>query len=322
LTCEAICPRCQSDGTTEAECHDAYARAGVLRAHWECWSECNLRCSFCYRSRAVPLTTDRASNMIRTLAYGGVRQLAFAGGDPSLRPDIRRLVAEASAIGIQTEIQTNGHIARQDFLACLGEADFVGLSIDSASASMHDQVRGRRGNFARVLELADTLDRRGISLIVRTLVSSFTADGLEGLGRLLTPLRGLKRWSLVQFSAIEDGFRNRRLHEISDERFLAVAEACAASYHGRAEINIYSNSDKRGVYFLIGPNGDVYKDVSPLPIEHYAVAGNILELHATDIVRLARTSGRANSARYLVLEDAGGRGRSREFSMLDERRRG
>jgi hypothetical protein len=45
-----FCGGCQEAPIIE-ECNNSLGRRGLKKAHWECWSECNLDCPFCFRTR-------------------------------------------------------------------------------------------------------------------------------------------------------------------------------------------------------------------------------------------------------------------------------
>lgn len=51
------CVACEEDTAAGRldECRDAFKRIGLSKLHWECWSDCNLHCKFCYRTVDTPL---------------------------------------------------------------------------------------------------------------------------------------------------------------------------------------------------------------------------------------------------------------------------
>lgn len=239
--------------------------------------------------------------LLRSLAHGGVRQVVFAGGDPSLRRDLGELIGFAAGLGLGVEVQTNAQFQPERVRAALLRADLVGMSLDGATASSHDAMRGRPGNFARVLRLADFLEAEGRPFVMRSVVSRKSAPGLPGLGELLSRYHHLRRWSLVQFGPIEDGYHNRIEHEQPDDEFFAVSARCAAEYTGPGAVNVYPNAEKVGVYFLISPNGDAFGDVAAAAVPKHPVVGNVIADHAGDLAPRLRLSRQAHEDRYLTL---------------------
>lgn len=78
LTAE-FCGACRDQ--VDERCRGSLLSAGVQKVHWECWSHCNLRCDFCYRTMSPPLDTEQASLLLRGIRTGGANTLVFAGGD-------------------------------------------------------------------------------------------------------------------------------------------------------------------------------------------------------------------------------------------------
>jgi hypothetical protein len=153
----------------------------------------------------------------------------------------------------------------------------------------------------KALRLAEKLESRAQSFVIRTVFSRKSVPGLAGLGTILSRFQHLRRWSLVQFGAIEDGYRNRAVHELSDEDFVAAARRSAAEYMGPAQVNVYPNTNKIGVYFLIGPGGDVFGDVAAGAVSNHPIVGNILLDHAKDIAPRLGIRAEAHQGRYLTL---------------------
>ncbi|HEX5403047.1 MAG TPA: radical SAM protein [Pseudonocardiaceae bacterium] len=295
------CPACDRSTIDDPDCVSAYRRAGIIKAHWECWSDCNLSCSFCYRSRSIPLDTENAKSMLRALVHGGVSQIVFAGGDPSLRRDLGELIDFSIELGLCVEVQTNSQFQARPVLDALLRADLVGLSMDGAIAEGHDAMRGKAGNYSRVMRLANFLESRSRPFVVRTVVSRKSAPGLHGLGLALSGFQYLRRWSLVQFGVIEDGYRNREVHELSDDEFSVEAAVYAAEYSGPGSVNIYPNVNKVGVYFLIGSNGDVFGDVAAGPVRQHPIIGNVTADHARDLALRLKIRPDMHKMRYATL---------------------
>ena len=112
--------------------------------------DCNLACDYCC-ARSSPQTERRALGVdrVRRLATeavdAGVSELILTGGEPFLLPDIDELVAACSG-KLPTTLLTNGMLFRGRRLDALRRMDrtrvALQISLDSASADLHDQHRG------------------------------------------------------------------------------------------------------------------------------------------------------------------------------------
>lgn len=237
-------------------CVDSLAMAGVRKVHWECWQACNLRCSFCYRTSGVPLLTDEAIRLLRALRTGGAGSVVFAGGDPSLRMDLPLLVSYATNIGLTPIVHTNAHHTSELLWSAFRECDHIGVSIDSPVAEAHDRMRGRRGNFDRVVNALSRCDHEGIRVSVRTMVSAVNAHDVHRIGALLEGHSCVRSWKLLQFSAIELGWTNREQHELSFPEFVDAFARARETYSGPVEM--LANSDKVDAYLMASPDGFAY----------------------------------------------------------------
>jgi MoaA/NifB/PqqE/SkfB family radical SAM enzyme len=261
------------------ECRNSFGLLGLLKVHWECWSDCNLPCEFCYRTRGNVLSTADAKKLISAVQTAGVQTLVFAGGDPSIRPDIAELISLAREIGLRVEVQTNAHHAPANFLRELRYVQLAGLSLDGPIAAVHDAFRGKRGNFDRVLGLLGKLNEWGVPVIVRTIVSKPNYETVHLIGRLLQNMDNLVRWSLIEFSPVGEGYTNCNNYQINRALFRAAAERACSAFPDDSKIDIYELEAKAGAYALVTPAGFLYGTGTSTINGVYPTIGSILQEH-------------------------------------------
>ncbi|PZG15241.1 hypothetical protein C1I95_19950 [Micromonospora craterilacus] len=280
-------------------CRGSLARAGVLRANWDCWDRCNLDCPFCFRSRADVLNTADAHRLLAALGYAGVTHMTFTGGDPSLRRDLDVLVGNARAQGMAVEVLTNAQHQPSAVRAALLRADLVGLSLDGGDAATHDGFRQRKGNFTRVLKLMDFLDEAGQPYVVRTVVSRANISGILPLVPILTSRRALVRWSLQQFSAVESGYENRDRYELPTEEFLDLCEDARRRLGSAGEkLSVLTDDGKVGLYLLVDPGGNLLARIENPPAGRLPTIGNLLNDHLVDLASRIVLDAARHAARY------------------------
>ncbi|MGD1074483.1 MAG: radical SAM protein [Thermodesulfovibrionales bacterium] len=143
---------------------------------------CNARCPQCgmrvtNRFRRSTLGLDLAKRVIEDAAERGVKAISFTGGEPLLYlHDIATLVSHARKMGIEyTRTGTNGYlfahsdsprfeesVARvADKLAESGLYTFW-ISLDSADASLHEEMRGLPGVVKGIEKALPIFESRGI----------------------------------------------------------------------------------------------------------------------------------------------------------------
>jgi len=118
---------------------------------------CNLHCKMCnfWTNKPNPkrLTTKEVKDTIKNLHDWFQREfkIAFAGGEPFMRPDMIEIIKYASGLGIITSVATNGTLLTEDMVGKLVESGLNGIviSIDSLNPEVHDYMRGTSGAFKR-----------------------------------------------------------------------------------------------------------------------------------------------------------------------------
>ncbi len=131
---------------------------------WESTIRCNLACAHCRRlesneADSADLSTAQAQDLIRQLADLGQRQpqmpvLVFSGGEPLCRADLFPLIRIARQRGIIPALATNGTLIDNDKARQIREAGVmrVSVSLDGATAEVHDRMRQIPGAFDQAVE--------------------------------------------------------------------------------------------------------------------------------------------------------------------------
>jgi len=128
---------------------------------------CQLRCTHC-RYRQPAYRTAGGSGMppalalllLKRAAAAGIPRVIMFGGEPTLYGNLEKVVREASALGLFTEMDTNGLLLSTRKLSALSAAGLSALriSLHSASAAAHNRLQDSgsfplvRGAVKRALE--------------------------------------------------------------------------------------------------------------------------------------------------------------------------
>ena len=155
-------------------------RTGPTTLIWLLTSHCNLECSHCYMARperfADELTPEQARDVLNQGVEHGLRYVGFSGGEFLLRPDALSLLRQASGANLSCGLVTNGSTISDEVAKVIAETDtFVYLSLDGATPSVHERVRGW-GTFDDVVVAAETLNRAGASFRIVFAASRLNAD--------------------------------------------------------------------------------------------------------------------------------------------------
>jgi radical SAM protein len=188
--------------------------------YWELTRACDLACKHC-RAEAIErrdpreLGTGEAKALLKEIrAFGDPPpQLVMTGGDPLKRPDFFELVRHGVGLGIPVSVAPSvTGLLTEDAIRSLKASGIqsMSLSIDGATAEIHDRFRGVEGCFTSTMQAEGYIREARIPLQINTLVTADTVAGLPKVYGLLLGL-GIMRWSL--FYLIGTG-RGRDLREI------------------------------------------------------------------------------------------------------------
>lgn len=145
---------------------------------WETTQACDLACLHC-RASAVPqaspreLTTAEGKTLLDGAREMGVPLVVLTGGDPAKRADLVELVAHGSRIGLRMALTPSATpLITTELLAQLKDAGLsrLAVSLDAATAAVHDAFRGVAGSHARTLEILRAARSLGLTTQVNTSV--------------------------------------------------------------------------------------------------------------------------------------------------------
>jgi len=167
-------------------------------------SYCNLKCRFCYANfedikdtvGARALAPSDACRLVRHLRQAGCEKLNFAGGEPTLHPDIGELVEHAKAVGLVTSVVTNGSRLPELLDRHAAALDWVALSVDSGDDRVQAALgRGKGDHVLRAAALADRCRTARVRVKLNTVVTSLNwLEDMSGLVRRIAP----ERWKVFQ----------------------------------------------------------------------------------------------------------------------------
>jgi radical SAM protein with 4Fe4S-binding SPASM domain len=132
-----------------------------LLAVWNFTQACNLKCRHCYQDAQRPLADELGLSeqlaVLDHLREQDVPWVAFAGGEPLMGRNFWPVVRHAGRLGFHISVATNGTLLTRDVAERLADAGvrYVEVSVDSASAAMHDEFRGGRGYWERAVRGLD-----------------------------------------------------------------------------------------------------------------------------------------------------------------------
>ncbi len=157
---------------------------------WNTTWACHLKCKHCYRDagdkRAGELSTAEGKKLLEEIARAGFKIVILSGGEPLLREDIFELTAYVSSLGMRPVFGTTGTTITDEVAQRLKQAGAacIGISLDSASAPLHDDFRQVTGAFEDALRGMEACLRAGLPFQVHTTVREHNFHEFEGISDL------------------------------------------------------------------------------------------------------------------------------------------
>ena len=197
---------------------------------WETTRQCNLSCVHC-RSNACPskfkdldFTTEMGFKVIDDIASFSKPVLVLSGGEPLLRDDIFELAKHGTKAGLRMALATNGTLVTQEVCKSILSSGIkiVSLSLDGASADVHDAFRQEKGAFDATLNAAQLFNQYGIPFIVNSSFTKRNAKDIKNVYELSKKI-GATAWYL--FMVVPTGRGEDLLNELlADDKYQEVLE--------------------------------------------------------------------------------------------------
>jgi radical SAM protein with 4Fe4S-binding SPASM domain len=158
-----------------------------LFAVWNFTNLCNLRCKHCYQDSqharlADELTLPEKLDLVDQMAEQYLPMIAFAGGEPTISPDLLPVLRRCKRYGMHTSIATHGGTITPRLAAQLAEAGarYIEVSLDSVHPERHDAFRGRPGTWERTVRgMRCVVQQEGLRLGIAMCVHQGNYDEVE-----------------------------------------------------------------------------------------------------------------------------------------------
>jgi molybdenum cofactor biosynthesis enzyme MoaA len=184
---------------------------------------CNNRCLGCFSASGCGLQMDWRE-ALAALAVGrklGARNLWLGGGEPTLIPNLLRLVRQARGMGYErVKLQTNGmRLADPAFAKACRDAGVteVNFAIKGPDARSHDALTRTPGSHDLLMKGISVVRELGLRMEGDVLVYARTVHWIPEIVRFYSG-QGLERFTFWLFSASEQVNKGlfRQVPKISD----------------------------------------------------------------------------------------------------------
>lgn len=180
---------------------------------------CNLACRHCWLApkydasgTRYPVLDVQLMRQIFTEAIPlGLTAVKLTGGEPLMHPEIRTILSIIKEAKLRLTIETNGLVCTRELAADIAthEKPFVSVSMDGATATTHEWVRGVKGSFEAACNAVRYLAEASLRPQIIFSVMRHNLAELPGIIKLGGKL-GAKS---IKFNIIQPTARGESLHE-------------------------------------------------------------------------------------------------------------
>jgi radical S-adenosyl methionine domain-containing protein 2 len=267
--------------------------------NWHITPVCNYHCRFCfyrpapfYASLPKEYSTEigLASQLriLNLLAKAGIQRINFAGGEPTLKPELPYLINTCHQLGMGATVVSNGTgITREWVCSCKGGLTAVKLSVESNSSDVEHQMgRGNGNHVETVKERAQLLRSLGIPIMVNSVITSLNWQ--EDLHPLIHDLRPI-RWKVFQMLPIRGQNDAEALQlSVTDLQFRVFA-----SRHSDLSPIVEDNRAMTGAYVMLDAIGRFFQNHGG----GYVHSRSVLDIGVLDALAEAGWDPKAFAAR-------------------------
>ena len=154
---------------------------------WNVTKACNLKCKHCYRDAGKKeeneLSLKEAKLLLDEIKLAGFKIVILSGGEPLLREDIYEIIGYAGSIGLRPVLGSNGTLITKQVAKKLKEAGLAraGISLDSGKPEIHDEFRGVKGSFEKVLNAIEALKEADLEFQIHTTATKYNFNEIDPL---------------------------------------------------------------------------------------------------------------------------------------------
>ncbi|MCZ6692031.1 MAG: viperin family antiviral radical SAM protein [Planctomycetota bacterium] len=303
-------------------------------------AQCNFDCVYCYcpfqaLQKKRPLSLDEVRSILRQAREAGVTRVTFAGGEPTLHPQLRAILRITCEESLVPGIVTNGWKIDREWIEKHGpHLRWLTLSLDSVIDEIaHELGRRRRGrtggHVEHLLKVSSWLHdwnrirppERRIRPKLNIVVTALNAD--EDPTEFIRALRP-ERVKLLQMLPVKGENDDAKDLICPDDAFEGYVSRVRPLEAEGIEIVVENNEDMDGSYAMLDPQGRFFQRVdgryvAGRPVLEVGIAAAFADVEGTDLEKFVRRGGvydpgdvpDGNRPRWIAIEGLDASGKSK-----------
>jgi MoaA/NifB/PqqE/SkfB family radical SAM enzyme len=152
--------------------------------------KCNQKCRICSNpEREAALECQEVERHLDDIVARGYDGVFLTGGEPTLHPELPRLIRACRQRGLHVRIITNGQrLAQRAYLLELVEAglEHLHLSLMSHRPDVQDFLSRNPGSLENIISALELLNQTGLTVDINTAINHYNADHLHEIVEWVT----------------------------------------------------------------------------------------------------------------------------------------
>ncbi len=177
---------------------------------WEITRRCNLCCVHCRSSSEMEVaghddfSFSEAKGILDDIKSYASPVIVLSGGEPLMHRDVFAIASYGTSLGLRMCLATNGTLVNDEVCGRIKDSGIrmVSLSLDGASAEVHDDFRHQPGAFAGTMQAIELFNKYDIPFLVN---SSFTIRNKGEIKKIYELVKGLGATAWYLFMIVPTG---------------------------------------------------------------------------------------------------------------------
>lgn len=189
-------------------------RIMFVRTTENCNASCFM-CDFAKNNNCHQLSVEEFNQLIQLMKKGEYKLVKFTGGEPLLNKNLQHFISLCKDNGYLSSIITNGYLLKETYKKLIDAGlNHITISLDSNKAEIHDNVRGIKGLFNKIIESIKLIKdyNSNVKIRINTIGSWLNIFDLCDMFDLLKDLK-IDQWVITPLKSWKNHYENDRFEE-------------------------------------------------------------------------------------------------------------
>lgn len=189
-------------------------RIMFVRATENCNAGCFM-CDFANNNKGHQLSIEEFKNLIDIMKKGEYKVVKFTGGEPLLNNNLKYFISLCKENGYASSVITNGYILKEKYKELIDAGlNHITISLDSNKAEIHDDIRGLKGLFDKIIESIKLIKAYNPAVVIRinTIGSWLNIFDLCDMYDMLKELK-INQWVITPLKSWKNHYENDKFDE-------------------------------------------------------------------------------------------------------------